>query len=109
MITLKEVLEKMDERDKFDNPIPFSITFCTYSRFKNTGGDRISIDEAVKVVGKRKDKTIIDNRNSGPKAISKNPNHYKNHSRNIMIVSSKQIRKIHIRLIEKFNGLQVTY
>jgi len=109
MITLKEVLELMDKRDENGNPIPFSITFCTYSRQKKLGGERISIDKAVKVIGKRNEKTIVDKRTLATQAPYKNPNHYRNHTRNIMIISSQQIRKIHIRLIEKFNGQQVTW
>lgn len=109
MITLKEVLEKMDERDAKGNPIPFDIVFCTYSRQQKKGGERITITNAVKVASAKKNQPIVDRRTAAIQAPSKNPHHYKNQTRNIMVLASQQIRKVHIRLIEKFNGQQVTW
>lgn len=109
MITLKEVLEIMNQQDAQGNPIPFDIVFCTYSRQQKKGGERINLNNVVKVVSQKKDKVIIDKRLPQNTTPSKWPHHYKNQTRNIMVLASMQIRKVHIRLIEKFNGHQVTW
>ena len=109
-ISLTQVLTEIDRLDKNNKPIPFSIKFVTADRKKQTGGEIITIDEAIKVVGKKKGEVIIDKRKKKDIDIkTKNPNHWKNSTRNIMVVSSGEIRKIHIRLIIEFNGQNVYY
>jgi hypothetical protein len=41
--------------------------------------------------------------------MQKNPNHWRNRTRNIVFLPSQQMRKCHISLIVKFNGQEVIY
>ena len=109
-IRLAEVLVKMDELDNKGHPIPFSIKFVTANRKTGTGGEVIEIDKCVKCVGKKGDGTpIIDTRKLGqPVAPTKDPHHWANSTRNLLLPNN-QIRKIHIRLIIEFNGYKVCY
>jgi hypothetical protein len=107
-IHLPLVLDWMDRLDEKGKPVPFSITFCTYSATTKTGGERITIDNAIKVIGKRNG-NIIQSKPASEKAAPKNPNHFRNQTRNIMVPGSNQIRKVRIRLIECFNGKKVIW
>lgn len=102
LISLDQVLKTMRKRDKMGNPLPFSIACCTYNRTTGEGGDRLEVEQAVVYVKKRGRK---DNTGS----VSRVVNHHENSTRNIQFIPSGEIRKIHIRLIEKFNGKTVYY
>lgn len=127
-IRFGQMLDMMDRFDSEGNPVPFSIVFVTANKQRQTGGElhiygkptpwikklRARIPDAVytdsnviKCVGKRDGKTVIDARPKGSPKQGKNPNHYKNSTRNIMILSSGAIRKVHIRLILYFNEKKV--
>lgn len=109
-ITLHEVLQVLDGRDEKNKPNRFDIVFCTFSDTRNTGGERIKMNNAYRIMGKKYDGTKI-NAKPIPKATleRRNPNHYKNQTRNITVEGSNQIRKLHIRLIEFFNGKKVIW
>ena len=97
----------MDEVDRDGNPVPFSIKYVTYNRKNKTGGEVVSIAQAMKCVTKRGGKIIYDTREkSGSK---RNPNHFKNSTRNLNIVGTDQIRKSNIRMIIEFNGQKVLW
>lgn len=72
--------------------LPNEITFVTCDRKKGTGGKKITIKKAVPI--------------GGPQSASelRNPNHYRNYTRNIRSVDSDKIIKIHPLLITRFNG-----
>lgn len=100
-ITLKEVLYFIDTGKKFD----FRAITCDIA--KDTGGEIleglqvhkhnwIPTDQFKKL--SREQKEI--------KKPAKNPRHYENSTRNIVFAGG-EIRKIHIRLIRKFNGKTV--
>ena len=108
MIRLIDALNLMDEVDREENPIPFSLKYITYNRKKKSGGEIIEIDKAVKCVAMRGGKIVYDTRKK-EKDISKNPNHFKNSTRNLNIVGTDQIRKCNIRLITEFNGQKVIW
>jgi len=101
LIPLSEVLKQMERTDAKGKPVPFDIAVCTYDRFRKKGGERLELKQVVVYRQKHVKKTPSDK--------TKIPNHYENGTRNLLILSSGQIRKIHIRLIEKFNGKIVYY
>ena len=107
MIRLVDALNLMNEMDQEDKPVPFSIKFVTFNRRNDTGGELISIDQAVKCITKRKGKIVYDLRKMTTQ--KKPPNHFKNSTRNINIVGTDQIRKCNIRLITEFNGQKVIW
>jgi hypothetical protein len=107
-IPFKEVIWEMDKTDGNGRPLPFSLTFITADRIRNTGGDIIFIPEAQKCVGKKNGQVLFPtpvNVNS-PNSITKDPHHRENETRNIYLPNG-QVRKVHVRLITKFNGKTV--
>lgn len=101
LVALADVIKKMNEIDGKGNPVPFNIEVCTLNRFTTKGGERLKMDNVILYKQKHVKKP------SGDK--TKMPNHYDNGTRNLMLLDSGEIRKIHIRLIEKFNGKAVFY
>jgi hypothetical protein len=111
IITLREVLAEMEKRE-----IPFSVTFITLDLKRDKGGDIVTIENGM-LSGKGNEVKL------STKAVnqlmkfddyehsrnSKRPNHYENRTRNIRILGTSQIRKLHIRLITEFNGKKVYY
>jgi hypothetical protein len=106
MIFLKDVLETMEQTDKKNQLKPFSIVFVTADRNKKTGGDIIEIERATilkRLPGEKKAAKPQAN-----KSITKTPNHWDNSTRNILLPNGQK-RKIHIRLITRFNNQPVIY
>lgn len=113
VISLQDVLAWMDTGK------PFDIAFVTADRKRQTGGEIIEL-ENVKL--HRKAEYQQDNAEvSTAEAVStvavstvalkkdyRNPQHLQHGTRNLRLSSGK-IRKIHIRLIVKFNGAKVVY
>lgn len=100
-ITLKEVLDWMD------TGAPFSIAFVTSDDKRKLGGEWIEIKQASKYVPfTRAEQERLDKAQPRVRTF-KNPNHYENSTRNIEL-KNKDIRKVHIRLIRRFNGKIVT-
>jgi hypothetical protein len=101
-ISLKEVLETMDAGQ------PFSIAFVTCDQRKQTGGQLIEIEKAYKSghIFPEERKRMQDIQPAS-QMIGKAPNHYQNSTRNLLIAKNSEIRKVHIRLIRKFNGKTV--
>lgn len=102
-ISLSEVLDKMRNGNQ-----PFNIEYCTADRTKKTGGKIISIEGAI-LSGESHETSEHTNpaSDSNQTSFSKAPAHFKNATRNILILSSNQTRKLHIYLITSFNGLKV--
>jgi hypothetical protein len=87
----------------------FSIAFITCDRKKQTGGEWIFIDRAVKHdFLTRAETDQLQKSAPATQMFHKNPNHYQNSTRNIRIIKNSELRKIHIRLITEFNGMVVT-
>jgi len=103
MITLMDALNKMDERDRHGEPIPFDIEFVTCDRRRKRGGEIIIMKNAVKSL-KRKPSPAL-----APGQARPAPKHGQNSTRNIQCIGSSQIRKINIRLITKLNGENIVY
>jgi hypothetical protein len=100
-ITLKEALSQMDTGKKF------SISFITFDKRKDEGGELIEVASAhkhnwVSPEEFKKQQQI----QPASRMAKKNPRHYQNSTRNIILPGS-EVRKVHIRLIRKFNGMVV--
>ncbi|OLY92293.1 hypothetical protein SAMN05444008_11559 [Cnuella takakiae] len=101
-ITLKEVLSWMDSGSTF------SIAFITANQRTKTGGELIEIAEGQKSGWQLpEDRKKQEKLQAPSEGVRKAPNHYENSTRNIRIVANNDIRKVHIRLIRKFNGKTV--
>jgi len=99
--TLSEIIEYMDSGKTF------SIAFVTYNEQKQTGGEWIELKECVKHNHLTREQLKLKS-NKPMEKVFKNPNHYQNATRNIKIVSSGELVKVHLRLIRKFNGKTVS-
>jgi hypothetical protein len=102
-ITLKEVLAFMDTGRKF------SISFITYDKKNQEGGELVELKTAHKhnwasPAEFRKIKRLHPE--AVPKKLVKDPRHYENSTRNI-VKGNSDLCKVHIRLIRKFNGKTV--
>lgn len=105
-ILYKDLISQMDQCDGEGKPIIFSLKFVTADRVRKSGGEIITVERAQKCVGKKNDKVLYAN---SPKieGLTKNPNHNENATRNIYLVDSGQVRKVHTRLIIEFNNKKV--
>jgi len=100
-ILLSQVLSEMRKLDERKNPIPFTISIRTFNKQNKSGGRFVTYENATlmqppKTAGAVRLSQDID---------FKNPNHWKNRTRNIK--TNEGIKKIHILFIIKFNGLDV--
>ena len=94
--------------DGSGNPVSFQIKFVTADRKRKTGGEIINIPQACLCQGYRKGKHHIDIRPSANLSVAtKNPNHWANSTRNLLLPNGG-IRAVHIRLIIEFNN-QIVY
>jgi hypothetical protein len=98
-ITLKEVLGWMDSGE------PFSIAFVTCDQHRGTGGELIEVEKAFKASWlSPADRKKMDKLQPASQMLQRNPRHYENSTRNIVLANNSDIRKLHIRLIRKFNN-----
>ncbi len=109
-IQLSAALDLMDQLDDDGKPVKFHVKFVTADRIRRTGGEIIEIPCARKCVGNRNGKTVFDTRQKADEnpSISRQPNHWVNSTRNI-ILPNGGIRKVHIRLIIEFNNQKVFF
>jgi hypothetical protein len=110
-IRLREVVNEMDRLDGEGRSVPFDIKFVSSDRKRGTGGDIIEIKGARKCYGTTDGGLVSDTPNrsgSGKPGETKNPNHFVNQTRNLLLPNG-QIRKVHIRLIIAFNGKKVCF
>jgi hypothetical protein len=96
MIRVAEMLNLMNTRDGNGEFVPFSeITWVTCHKTNNTGGEKISLSNAVLYGG-------------GKSSTKKyNPEHFDNYTRNIRAADGNRIMKLHVLLITRFNGARV--
>jgi len=106
VLTIKEVLELMEQTDRRGKYLPFSITYITYNSQHHTGGDVLRWDKAVLANMNVSGSRVVYERT--PRSVKKNPNHWKNSTRNIHPLDTLEHRKVHIWLIMEFNGMEVT-
>ncbi len=126
-ISLSEMYAEMASLDRSGNPKPFSLVFISLDLIKMTGGeiyvfghrtpfvdaflrqfkDAIFTEsQVIRTVGKKKGK-IINVPQANP-LKSKNPKHDLNKTMNFLILTSRQIRKVHTPLILYFNEKRVS-
>lgn len=83
----------------------FSISFITCDRHRGKGGELIEVLEATKSGWLSPEQRKQQKHLQPESAVSKrHPRHYENSTRNICLTANGDIRKVHIRLIRKFNG-----
>jgi hypothetical protein len=97
-IGLKDMLSHLDSGQPFQ-----SLEFVTLNKAKDTGGEWIKLEGARKHQTFSKPSTTIHQPST---VVHKNPQHYSNSTRNILLPNG-EIRKVHIRLIRRFNGKTV--
>lgn len=111
-IRLGQALDQMDQVDENGKPVPFQIKFVTANRQSKSGGEIVELKSAVKCDGQRNGQMVVDHRekpaSSSGKPTPKDPNHWVNATRNILLPNG-QIRKIHLRLIIEFCHKKVCY
>ena len=110
-IRLWDVLEIMDSVDAQEKPVRFQVKYVTANRLEKTGGEIIELQEACKCsVRTKKGKEIFAAKKNFPadERITKDPNHWVNSTRNILLPNGQK-RKLHIRLIIEFNNKKVCY
>ena len=108
MIQLKDVLHQLENpsRDRQGQPVPAHIEFVTCDEAKGIGGELVSLDGVV--LAKLVTRLPAAGRPSA-EFFGKRANQWHNGTRNFLVVSSKEVRKVHIRLITQFNHATVVY
>lgn len=97
-ITLKEVIDQIDS-----GALIGSICFVTSDKKRDTGGEWIEIRDARKHTFLNKNEQAkLDKVQPITSGVAKDPQHYQNSTRNLKLKNG-EIRKIHLRLIRKFN------
>lgn len=102
VIPLSNVLIAMDEKELIQ-----SISFVTANKKRGTGGELVTLKNVVQTGYKKTGKGSGKRKPMQP--LDRNPEHWKNQTRNLLIAGSNQTRKCHIRLITEFNGARVIW
>jgi hypothetical protein len=105
-MSLSLVLEQMRKPEKGGSTVPFSIIVCPWNEAKQEGGIPIYYQNVRLKVSDRANSAEGSAFTMAKDLVAKNPNHWKNQTRNI-ILSDGKIRKIHIRDITHFNDRKV--
>lgn len=98
-IQLGEVIHRMDSGERF------SIRIVQADVKRGRGGKLVDYVNCFKE-GTGKKSTPAPAIASTP-GSAKFPNHFDNSTRNIRIMGTRDIRKVHLRLITRFNGKRV--
>lgn len=106
MLRLKDALKLMDRLDHRGQPIPFSVEFITANRTKDSGGEVYSLTGCI--LSKHNKQLPLHMRRVDGFGGSKKPASYENATRNIQSPDGA-IRKVHIRLIKKFNDQTIIW
>lgn len=103
MLALMDALNLMDAADSRGRPMRFSIRFV-----KKSTGEIITIPDACKPSGPAGTQAKLSKAASSRRS-ARNPDHFKNQTRNIRVYGTEQIRKVCIRLILEVNGHKIFY
>jgi len=127
-ISLSQMLAEMELSDLNGNPVKFSIIFVTADLKRGTGGEiyifgrrtpfvdrfrrqfKDSIfteSQVIKTVGKHNGQPLKNSQQAGDPRQKKDPRHYDHKTINVMLLASKQVRKVHPDLILYFNDKEV--
>ena len=105
IITLENVLKAMERRNDRGEPVAFSITFVQADRHRRTGGKVVTYHFARLAKNAKQATAAQKTGTPGAKRLQK---HWQNATRNLLLQNG-EIRKIHIRLIVKFNDQPVIW
>ncbi len=109
-ITLNEAFDIFNRRDSKGMFVPFDISFRTFSETTKKGGQLI-VYEGVKWLPSAKednDKEITIHNVLDPVKARRDPNHFKNRTRNVELPNGN-IRKVNIDFIILVNNYKVIY
>jgi hypothetical protein len=97
-ITLKEAIKLLD------TGVLCNLAFITSDKKRDTGGEWIVVVDCKKhIFLSLKNQKKMEDVQPISSGVFKNPNHYQNSTRNIKLKNG-DIRKIHLRLIRRFNN-----
>ena len=109
-IFLRQVLAEIEKVDALGNTQFHEIEFMTFNRNNKTGGKRTVYTARLLKENKLKGKVFNPMEHDFRSFRSrKNPNHWDNVTRNFELKTSGLIRKVIVRYITKFNGVEVAY
>ena len=103
LIHMEEVLKAIRESEE-----PFDITFCTLDEGRKTGGERIELKGVLSSRMLEKARKRGFHEPDPGQGKEKRQNHYANATRNLLLPNG-HYKKVHIFLIEFFNGKQMYY
>lgn len=128
-ITFSQFWSEIGRTDKDGNPVKFSLIFVSADEKRGTGGDfyvfghkttfiqmflakhkkdTVYTDSLVfKVVGAHNGQPKLAIQNNPEANASRDPHHWSNQTMNIMVSTSRQIRKVHPILILYYNDKKV--
>ena len=100
---MSEVLKAIRESEE-----PFDISFCTLDEGRKKGGERIELKGVLssRMLDKARRKGFAEPEPA--QGIEKKQNHYQHATRNLLLPNG-HYKKVHIYLIEFFNGKQMYY
>ncbi len=98
-VSLADALAEMSGIDGFNRAVPFSIEFVEADRRRKAAGKIKVIPRAV-MYRKQNHGTEHSPAATG---FKKKPNHWLNHTRNIVDQHTREMKKIHLRLVTKVN------
>jgi len=98
------MLEHMRRKDHKGRFVPFSVKMVRCDRTSKSGGEWLELNDVT--LPKQEVKKISKQLPASGATENKNPNHRHNGTINFMLPNG-QIRKGHIRLITRFNGMKV--
>lgn len=107
-IRLSDALAVMEAHDHYKKPIPFSISVFSADEKRQEAGEFIEYHNCIlsKFV-KALPRHLKDSKTS--LGTAKLPMHWKNSTRNIFLLDTQEIKKIHIRLIYSINDKIMTF
>lgn len=110
VIKLKEALEIFNRRDQFGKPVPFDVKARTFSGISKSGGQLRTYQNATYLpsADPNKQKEITVENLFDPVTAAKDPQHFKNRTRNLQLEDG-QCRKILIDFIISVNDQTVIY
>jgi hypothetical protein len=103
---MQETMDLTQVIDHLDAHAPFSMTYVTADKKRGTGGEIKKVDGWVKCnLGDMPEQILRKNRIHFSEV--RDPKHGVHKTRNIMNPVTRDIRKVHLRLIVEFNGKRV--
>jgi hypothetical protein len=110
-ILLRDALKEM-ETAVDGMPCRFSVTAISYDEQRGTGGEILEYKDVCLNDAKIQFKHAVpvEHRREQPIRVTevRNPHHRENKTKNLRLANG-QIRKIHLRFITHFNGVNVIY